>query len=58
MLIGMVFCGKISLSLVLLLLLVNLVTGFSLELMYISLIINIRSNLTDVCGFQLVVLLL
>ena len=46
------FHGKISLSLVLLLLLVNFVSGFSLELVYMSLIISIMSNLTLLHGFQ------
>ena len=43
-----------------LLLLVNFVSGFRLELMtmYISFIISIRSNLTHLCGFHLLVLLL
>ena len=48
---------RISLNLVLLLLLVNFVSGFSLELMYISLIISITSNLTHLHGFQQLVLL-
>ena len=63
-LIGMVFViiwemfhGRASLSLVLLLLLVNFVSGFRLEMMYISLIENIRSSLTHLHGFQLLVLL-
>ena len=43
--------------LVLLLLLVNFVTGFGLELMYISLIENIKSSLIHLHGFQLLVLL-
>ena len=43
--------------LLLLLLLVNFVSGFRLEFMYISLIENIRSNLTHLHGFQLLVLL-
>ena len=51
------FHGTISLNLVLLLLLVNFVSGFRFELMYISLIINIRSSLTYLHGFQLLVLL-
>ena len=52
------FYGTISLHLVLLLLLVNFVSGFRLGLMYISLIIiSIRSNLTNLHGFQLLVLL-
>ena len=45
----------ISLSSVLLLLLVNFVSGFRLELMYLSLIVSIRSNLTHLHGFQLLV---
>ena len=49
--------GRISLSSVLLLLLVNFVSGFKLELMNISLIVSIRSNLTHLQGFQLLVLL-
>ena len=63
-LIGMVFViiremfhGRISLSSVVLLLLVNFVVGFGLELMYISLIENIRSGLIYLHGFQLLVLL-
>ena len=44
-------------SVLLLLLLVNFVSGFRLEFMYISLIENIRSNLTHLHGFQLLVLL-
>ena len=39
------------------LLLVNFVSGFRLELMYISLIENIRSNLVHLHGFQLLLLL-
>ena len=38
--------GRISLNSVLLLLLVNFVTGLRLELFYISLIVSIRSSLT------------
>ena len=49
--------GRISLNSVLLLLLVNFVSGFRLELMYISLIVSIRSNLTHLHGFQQLVLL-
>ena len=63
-LIGMVFViisemlhGMIYLNLVLLLLLVNFVSGVRLKLMYISLIENIRSSLIHLHGFQLVVLL-
>ena len=51
------FHGRISLNSVLLLLLVNFVIGFGLELMYISLIVSIRSNLTHLHGFQQLVLL-
>ena len=40
---------------VLLLLLVNFVTEFRLELMYIFLIVSIRSSRTDLHGFQLLV---
>ena len=46
MIIWEMFHGRISLDSVLLLLLVNFVSGFRLELMYISLIVIIRSNLT------------
>ena len=60
MLIGMVFViiremfhGRISLSSVLLSLLVNFVSGFWLELIYISLIEKIRSNLIHLHDFQL-----
>ena len=42
---------EVSLNSVLLLLLVNFVSGFRLELMYISLIENIRSSLTHLHGF-------
>ena len=52
-----IFCGRISLNLVLLLLLVNFVSWFGLELMYISLIENIKSSLIHLYGFQLLVLL-
>ena len=57
------FCGwvqvgtDVSLNLVLLLLLVNFVSGFRLELMYIYHIENIRSSLIHLHGFQLLVLL-
>ena len=63
-LIGMVviiwemLCWRISLNSMLVLLLVNFASGFRLELMYISLIVNIKSNLTHLHGFQLLVLLL
>ena len=49
--------GRIFLSSLLLLLLVNFVSGFRLELMYISLTENIRSSLIHLHGFQLLVLL-
>ena len=49
--------GRISLNSVVLLLPVNCVSGFRLELMYISLIKSIRSNLIYLHGFQLHVLL-
>ena len=39
------------------LLLVNVLSGFRLELMYTSLIISVRSNLTCLHGFQQLVLL-
>ena len=42
----------ISLNSVLLLLLVNFLSGFRLELMYTSVIISIRSNLTHLHGFH------
>ena len=48
------FCGRISLSLAFLLLIVTFVGGSRLELMYISLI---RSGPFHLCGFQLLVLL-
>ena len=41
------FHGMIPLNSVLLLLLVNFVSAFRLKLMYISLIVSIRSSLTD-----------
>ena len=41
----------VFLNLVLLLLLVNFVSGHSLELMYISCIVNIMSNPTHLHGF-------
>ena len=47
----------IFLNLVLLMLLVNFVRGFRLELMYISLIENVRSSLIHLHGFQLLVLM-
>ena len=49
--------GQISLNLVFLLLLVNFVIWFRLELMYISLTVSSRSSLTHFHGFQLLVLL-
>ena len=51
------FHGRISLNSVLLLLLVNFVSWFRLELMYISLIISMRSNLSHLHGFQQLLLL-
>ena len=51
------FHWKISLNAVLLLLLVNFVSGFRLESLYISLIISIRPSFTHLHGFQLLVLL-
>ena len=51
------FQEEISLNSVLLLLLFNFVSGFRLELMYLSLTQNIRSNLTHLHAFQLLVLL-
>ena len=63
-LIGMVFViilemfhGRLSLKSVLLLLLVNFVSEFRLELMYISVIVSIMSSLTHLNGLQLLVLL-
>ena len=52
------FHGRISLNSVLLLLLVNFVSGFRLKLVYISLKGNIRSSLIHLHGFQQLVLLL
>ena len=49
--------GRISLNSELLLLLVNFVSGFRLELMYISLIVSIKSNHTHLHGFQQLVLM-
>ena len=40
-----------------LLLPINVMSGFMLELMYISLIVNISSSLTHLLGLQLIVLL-
>ena len=64
MLIGIVFVmiwqmfhGRIYLNLALLLLLVNFVSGFRLELTYISLIESIRLSLIHLYSFQLLVLL-
>ena len=50
------FHGRISLNSVPLLLLVNFVSGFRLKLMYIFLIVSIRSNLSHLHGFQELVL--
>ena len=49
--------GKISLNLVPLLLVLNSMSWSRLEFMYVSLIINIRSSLTHLYGFQLLVLM-
>ena len=57
MIIWEMFNWRISLNSVLLLLLVNFASGSWLELMYISLIISIRSNLSHLQVFQLLVLL-
>ena len=51
------FLRRIYLKLVLLLLLVNSLSGFILQLMYISLIVNVRSTLTNFHGLQLLVVL-
>ena len=51
------FYRRISLNSVLLVLLVNFVSWFRLELMYISLIVSIRLRLTHPHGFQQLVLL-
>ena len=51
------FQGRISLNSVLLLLPVNFGSGFRLKLMYISLIVSIRSTLAHLHGFQLHALL-
>ena len=49
--------GEDILGLLLLILLVNSVSGFRLELIYITLILSMWSSLTHLCGFQLFVLL-
>ena len=51
------FHGKISLNSVLQLLLVIFVDGLRLELVFISLIVNIRSNLAHLYDFQQLMLL-
>ena len=51
------FDGRISLNPVLLLLLVNFLSGFRLELIYISLIVSTRLSFTHLHVFQLLVLL-
>ena len=48
---------RISLSWMLLLMLINFVTGLLLELMYTSLTINIRSSLIHLHGFQVLLVL-
>ena len=50
--IGKMFQGRISLHLVLLVLLLHFVSGFRLELIYISLQKNIRSSLIHLHGLQ------
>ena len=57
MIVWEMFYAKISLNSVLLLLLVNFVSGFNLEFMYISLIESIRSSFGHLHGFQLLLLL-
>ena len=57
MIIWEMFHWMISLNSVLLLLLVNFVSGFRLESMYICLLESIRSSLSHLNGFQLLVLL-
>ena len=57
MIIWEMFQVRISLKSVLLLLLLNFMSGFRLELMYISFIKSIRSNLTHLHSFQMLVLL-
>ena len=52
-----IFHWRIFLNSVFLLLLVNFVSGFRFELMYVSLIVSIRSSLTHLHGYQLLVLL-
>ena len=52
-----IFYGRISLNSVLVLLLINFVCQFRLELMYISLIVSINSSLIHHHGLQLLVLL-
>ena len=49
--------GRIYLKLVLFLLLLNFVSRLRLKLIYVFLIVNIRSSLTHLHGFQLLVLL-
>ena len=51
--IGEMFHGRISLNSVLLLLLVNFVSEFRVESMYISCIVSIKSRVTHLHGFQL-----
>ena len=57
MIISEMFHARISLNSVLLLLLVDFVSGFRLELMYMSLIVSVGSGLTNLHSFQLLVLL-
>ena len=53
MIICEMFHERISLNLVLLLVVVNFLVGFRLELMHISVTENVRSSLTHLHGFQL-----
>ena len=57
MIISEMFHGKKSLSLMLLLMVLNSVCESRLELMYLSLIVNIRSSIIYLHGFLLLVLL-
>ena len=55
LIISEMFHGRISLNLVLLLLLVNFVSGFRWRLTYISLFVNIKSSQIHLHGFHLLV---
>ena len=50
------FHTRMLLNLVFPLLLLNFVSGFRLELMYVSLMVNITSSITHLHGFQLLYL--